>query len=375
MATFRDYIPELDGLRDISAMLVVLGHYGLGNVIPGTLGVTVFFFISGFLVTRQLLAEKEETGGIVLSGFFMRRLLRLWPALLVAVPVASFVNLLAGGSVTTPQVAAGLFYVTNYFAMFQTYHTGPGGMDSPLVVLWSLAVEVHFYLLFPLIFLILPGRKRLILLMIATILAVTIWRNHIADACIAEGAACTEGLPAFRTAFATEMRLDSILYGCLLAVLLTTRAVVPLTRLFQYRTTAVVSIVMLLASLLIRDPLYRAGLRYTLQGIAIFLLVGCLLFGPKIGGLRRALTLAPVIRLGKWSYSLYLWHLVVLVGAVPLLPASLWQTAILEMRPSLFWLLVVMPCLVIISVFIAALSYDAVEKPGLRLKQYLRRAS
>ncbi|MDB5368655.1 MAG: Acyltransferase [Roseomonas sp.] len=367
----HDYVAPLDGLRAVSIVLVVLGHFGLGALFPGTFGVTVFFFISGFLITRQLLAEQNETGRIHLGAFLIRRMLRLWPALIVVVPVAAIINVLAGGTTTTSQVMAGLFYFTNYLAQVQHYNTGPGGMDNPLMVLWSIAVEQHFYLIFPFVLLTMRNRPRLVAALLAIILGITAWRYDVAGRCVALGPACTEGLGAFRTAFSTEMRLDSILYGSLMAILLGTGAAPVLLRLFNAPSTLVAAIAVVLLSLLIRDPVFRSGLRYTVQGVSLFLGVGCVLFGRPYAWARRLLGSRPTVLLGRWSYSLYLWHLVVLAGALPLLPPDLWRPAILEMRPGLLWLAVVLPLLTAASVLLAIASYHLVERPPQQLRRYL----
>jgi peptidoglycan/LPS O-acetylase OafA/YrhL len=371
----HDYVAPLDGLRALSIILVVLGHYGLGSLLPGTFGVTVFFFISGFLITRQLMLEQAKKGQVQLGPFMVRRLLRLWPALIVVVPIASLINVQAGGTTSTGQVVAGLFYFTNYLALFEPYNTGPGGMDSPLAPLWSIGVELHFYMLFPFLFVAIRSRLRLIALLVAIALAIIAWRTLLAGQCVEAGPSCTAGLGAFRTAFSTDMRLDSILYGVLMSLLLSTGAAPFLLRLFNMRTTLVVALALVLLSLLIRDPTFRSSLRYTMQGVALFLGIGCVLFGPRHGWTRRLLASRPAVLLGRWSYSLYLWHLAVLVAVVPLLPDALWKSAILEMRPSLFWLAVVLPSLAAVSTVIAAVSYQWVERPPQRLRRYLRQAS
>ncbi|EHL96959.1 acyltransferase [Acetobacteraceae bacterium AT-5844] len=369
----HDYVAPLDGLRALSIILVVLGHYGLGSILPGTFGVTVFFFISGFLITRQLMVEQARRGTVRLGPFMTRRLLRLWPALIVVVPIASLINVEAGGVTTFPQVAAGLFYFTNYMALFEPYNTGPSGMDSPLAPLWSIGVELHFYVLFPFLFLAIRGRLRLIAVLLVLCVVIIAWRSVLAEQCIAAGPACTAGLGAFRTAFSTDLRLDSILYGVLMSLLLNTGAAPFLLRLFNRHVTLLVALLLVLLSLTIRDPAFRSSLRYVVQGVALFLGVGCVLFGERHGWTRRLLAWRPAVLLGQWSYSLYLWHLAVLVACVPLLPEALWKPAILEMRPSLFWLLVVMPAMAALSTAVAAASYYFVERPPQRLRRFLIR--
>ncbi len=369
----HDYVAPLDGLRAVSIVLVVLGHYGLGFLLPGTFGVTVFFFISGFLITRQLMAEQSKRGTVRLGPFMTRRLLRLWPALIVVVPVAALLNVMAGGTSSTRQVLAGLFYFTNYMALFEPYDTGPAGMDSPLAPLWSIGVEMHFYFLFPFLFLAIRSRVRLIAVLLGLCVVIIAWRSVLAGQCMEAGPACTQGLGAFRTAFSTDMRLDSILYGVLMSLLLSTGAATFLLRLFNSNVTLVVAFLLVVFSLVIRDPTFRASLRYVVQGVALFLGVGCVLFGDRHRWARRLLSHRPVILLGQWSYSLYLWHLAILVAIVPLLPESLWKPAILDMRPSLLWVLVVMPAAALLSTAVAAFSYTFIERPPQRLRRFLIR--
>src|ERR1700744_3779762 len=81
-------IPSLDGIRAVSVLIVVLSHAGLGQVIPGGFGVTIFFFLSGFLITTLLLAEYEETGRIDIPKFYLRRVFRLMPPLIISLLIA-----------------------------------------------------------------------------------------------------------------------------------------------------------------------------------------------------------------------------------------------------------------------------------------------
>ena len=86
--TDLEVIPSLDGIRAISVLIVVLGHSGLEDVVPGGLGVTIFFFLSGYLITTLMLTEYERTGGINILNFYTRRAFRLMPPLLVTLAIA-----------------------------------------------------------------------------------------------------------------------------------------------------------------------------------------------------------------------------------------------------------------------------------------------
>ena len=145
-------IPSLDGFRAVSVLIVMLSHAGFGHIIPGGLGVTIFFFLSGFLITTLLRSELGQTGTISIPNFYVRRFLRLGPPLVVVLSIAYglvFLGLQPGGA-SWGGFLAQLLYFANYYGLF----FDPGN-SIPLGsgVLWSLAVEEHFYLVYPLLFL------------------------------------------------------------------------------------------------------------------------------------------------------------------------------------------------------------------------------
>jgi peptidoglycan/LPS O-acetylase OafA/YrhL len=146
------YIPGLDGIRACAVMMVLIAHIGFEHIIPGGFGVTVFFFISGFLITRLLLAELGETGRIDLPRFYIRRFLRLLPALYVML-ILTGVLLIAMGDVPK------LWETVAAFTWTMNYHYAVLAFTNELRVapwehLWSLAVEEHFYLIYPLVLVI-----------------------------------------------------------------------------------------------------------------------------------------------------------------------------------------------------------------------------
>ena len=146
-------IPSLDGLRAVSIAIVFAAHVGLENRIPGGFGVTIFFVLSGFLITTLLRLENSRTGAVSFRGFYIRRAFRIWPlfyAVLGLAVVASWLGL-GTGEVSGTAVTAQAGHITNYWGIFRSgveYVQGTG-------LYWSLAVEEHFYLLFPLVFLLL----------------------------------------------------------------------------------------------------------------------------------------------------------------------------------------------------------------------------
>src|SRR5262249_39709282 len=137
------HIPKLDGLRAISALLVMLYHFGLP--IPAGLGVTCFFVISGFLITRLLLDGHERTRRVSLKDFYIRRSFRIFPAFYVYWAGIT-VWLVYRRHVIWGQAVSSFFYVCNYY---QGLHHYP---STPYSRTWSLGVEEQFYLLWPWVF-------------------------------------------------------------------------------------------------------------------------------------------------------------------------------------------------------------------------------
>ena len=156
-STFK-HRPDIDGLRAVAVLLVVLYHVGVPGITGGFVGVDVFFVISGFLITSLLVLEAETRGRISLADFYARRVRRLFPALMVVV----LVTLLLGAIWLLPvfgeqtklaksAVATSIYLSNFYFWKFTgNYFDGPAELE-PLLHTWSLAVEEQFYLFWPLL--------------------------------------------------------------------------------------------------------------------------------------------------------------------------------------------------------------------------------
>src|SRR5580658_4318026 len=146
-------IPSLDGFRAVSILIVFMSHAGLRQIIPGTFGVTVFFFLSGYLITTLLRLEWKETDAISLRHFYLRRVLRIFPPLYLTLAFASVVTLvgLLPGTLTWSAFGAQVMFLANYYKIYRAGFGMPPGM----LVLWSLAVEEHFYVGFPLLYIVL----------------------------------------------------------------------------------------------------------------------------------------------------------------------------------------------------------------------------
>jgi len=175
------YLPGLDGVRAVAVIAVLGYHFGVPHMDGGLLGVSVFFTLSGFLITGILITAWQRTGRIPLGRFYLGRARRLLPALAVVLLTVLAVTALVDRSALAKRwdetVAAG-FYVSNWF----TIRTGSSYFDlfsgpSPLEHLWSLAVEEQFYLIWPLLLLVLlkltGGRKPRVALIAAGLAAVS----------------------------------------------------------------------------------------------------------------------------------------------------------------------------------------------------------
>ncbi len=287
-------------------MLVFISHAGLGEVVPGGLGVTVFFFLSGFLITSLLRQEFAKTSDVSVKSFYIRRFLRLGPPLILTLLIA-YGLVLAGvhrGGATISGFLAQLFYFANYFALFfdPTHVKVPYGTG----VLWSLSVEEHFYLLFPIVFLLLARRysaKAMMHIFIVTCGVVLAWRLYLA---------AQPGFFVDRVFLATDTRLDSILFGSIFALGFdVARAPAPASRM-STRDAVLFACggLTLVATLVVRNEYFRNTLRYTLQGIAMMPLFYCAIVYAD-APLFRPLNWAWLRRIGVYSYSIYLIHYVV----------------------------------------------------------------
>jgi len=173
------YLPGLDGIRAIAVGSVVAYHLHAPYFDGGLLGVSVFFTLSGYLITSLLVRGFEQRGRVDLRSFWVRRARRLLPALLLLLPVVAVTTAIARPeklAATLRQVGCALLYVANWTTIargddyFQRF-SGPGPLDH----LWSLAIEEQFYIVWPLLVFALLWigtklrRARLVLLVIATI--------------------------------------------------------------------------------------------------------------------------------------------------------------------------------------------------------------
>ncbi|MFZ6849418.1 acyltransferase family protein [Undibacterium sp. RuRC25W] len=339
-ATHHTRIVALDGLRAVSILLVLLSHAWLGHIVPGGLGVTIFFFISGFIITRLMITEWDEAGRISIKKFYLRRVFRLMPALVVFVMISLCVMQRAGTQWTWIELASVFFYFANYFGIFIGFSDSL--LPSPLSITWSLAVEEHFYMIFPFVFLgLISVPKRFLTVIFSLVLIVLAWRVYLVYG------VGLEHLVHYRIYKATDTRVDSIMYGTGFAILLARypRAIA----LLQRRETLVFGVMAMLYSLISRDENFRESYRYSLQGIALACMFSYLVLKDTFAS--RFLSLGLLNYLGKISYSLYLyqWLVFAIITAwIPALSLSLRITIMIG-----------------VSIVLADLSYRFVERPCL----------
>lgn len=346
-------VAGLDGLRAFAVAVVVAFHLTPGAVIGGYLGVDVFFVVSGFIITRLLLIERARTGSIRLGAFWKRRARRLLPALVVLLLACSTVALLVGGDVLVglgAQLLTALTFSSNWYFIAAGSDYFAATAPELFRNLWSLAVEEQFYLLWPIVLLlvILRARRgtRIVLLAVAT-----------AASALAMALLLTPGDPT-RVYYGTGTHAFGLTLGALLAVLgqwWSTRALEwPRAARRWLGWVGVVALLGLVALAAVMpgaaDWTYRGGL----LGVAVLtaLVIAALLVPAS--PLARVLELGPLRWIGERSYGIYLWHwpVIVLLGAM--LPT--WTS-----DPALAWALGGIAAAITLAA--AALSFRYVETP------------
>jgi peptidoglycan/LPS O-acetylase OafA/YrhL len=297
-AEFRS---DIEGLRGISILLVLLFHAGLPWTPGGFIGVDVFFVISGFLITGKLWRESQAAGGLDITRFYAWRIRRLLPAALVAVGLITLIGLLLAAPLNRSEMAAdgaaSALSLANMRFIGSVDYFAPTSSPSPFLHFWSLSVEEQFYLVWPALILLLTwgggGRRRVIAALLAAVLAsfaLSLW--------------LTDASPA-RAFYLLPTRVWQLGAGGLLALLLvagTSRR----AGLIAWLGLAAI----LFASVVLTPEMPYPGLAALPPTLgAVALLYG----GAAPSGPLRVLTSAPLRFLGKISYSLYLWHWPLLV--------------------------------------------------------------
>ena len=296
-------IPTLDGWRALAVIWVCCYHGNTilflpGGILPnrfirgvstqGELGVEMFFGLSGFLITTRLIRERKRSGEVSLGSFYLRRAFRILPAALAYLAVVA--ALAAEGLIprlSHHEMTSALFFWRNY---------GPRGQATGHY--WSLALEEHFYFLWPAAFCFISNERRLRKLAIGVALGIAVWRTIDTHFQIAHS--IFPLIPAWE--FRTDLRLDSILWGCIVALSMPS-VEIAIARVGGLRAQicAAFAFIVFAGLRLFKVPFAAAGLAATIP-----LMIAATVAAPTV--ISRVLDRSPLRFIGRMSYSLYLWQ-------------------------------------------------------------------
>lgn len=289
------YRADIDGLRSIAVMAVVLFHSFPKWFRGGFVGVDVFFVISGYLITRLILKELKESQ-FRLSEFYSRRVQRIFPALCLVM----IVSLLMGGFRMWSdefhelglEITAGAGFFSNFLFWSQSGYFDADSTRKPLLHLWSLAVEEQFYLIWPLLILWFHRlRLKLLTLFTLTALISLAWCIHIGT---------SDSAQAF---YSPISRIWEFLAGAILAYS-------PQNKTSKRETLSALGILMVIASVLMLSPhTIWPGLWTLVPVVGSMILIG---FGTGSMVNQRILSHPILVKVGLFSYPLYLWHWIIL---------------------------------------------------------------
>lgn len=353
MGKKRRYITGLDGIRAIAVIMVLAYHLKLALFKSGFLGVTVFFVLSGYLITDILISEVEEEGTIDLKNFWLRRIRRLVPAVMSMAVVIIFVSAVVNRVIFTKgckDFLASVLGFNNWWQIFnKVSYFEAAGVPSPFTHCWSLAIETQFYLIYPLILLGIyklaksrgEGRAKrgllfagvtLLLALISVILMIVLFDPQ---------------QDASRVYYGTDTRAFSLLFGALLAILWEYRMV-------PRRLSASVNMVLgsvSFAVLLVMTIAINGSSNFWYRGGQFFGTILTVLMVYAVSGRKTWLSRFlsnPVLKwIGDRSYSIYLWHYPIILLISKGIKASWWITLIE----------------IVLSVVLAELSYRFIETP------------
>ena len=361
------YLPSIDSLRALAVLAVIIYHVDVNYLPGGFLGVDLFFVLSGYLISSLIIKEFRKTGTVNLYNFYIRRARRLLPAVYFMITVGLVVMVLFNEVLLRKSHLDAIFgyiYSSNWWYIFHKLdYFDSFGAQSPFKHLWSLAIEEQFYMIFPLLFLLVNGKKKskdgtyklnknflyvvlglILVSLIAHILLFDI--NNIS-----------------RIYFGTDTRAFSLLVGVVGAILY------PMERLHSkvtpqqnmiYSVVSLVSIATLITVMVYTSEyntwLYRGGFLL----VAILGLIVIISSGKQHTLMSKLLSFKPVVFIGKISYSLYLWHFPILVLTTPVSEIG---------NPNIIFVIL----RVILTFVLATASYVFVETPIRKLgfKNYI----
>ena len=339
-------VPGLDGLRALSIAIVVAGHFFLSRHGGGfaAVGVYIFFVISGFIITRLMFLELKQHGSLRVGAFYRRRAIRLLPALVLYMLVMVLLATLFGAPAPLGEIGSVFFYYSNYLMTWDALHGTEHAL--PIGAFWSLSVEEHFYLLAPLVFVAVRGSVKSMLIFAVSACLVPLLIRMAYVACWPD---IVDHLVTYRN---SETRFDSIAFGVLLAVLCESRLREDTVRVLSSWAAALAGLVLIGASLMVGDTIFKETIRFSLLSLGCVPLVCAVVFGNRMGLVQRLANAPVVVWIGRLSYSIYVWHLGIAYVADHLGLARLGhgRLALLDLAASLV---------------AALISYVAVEQPSI----------
>jgi peptidoglycan/LPS O-acetylase OafA/YrhL len=314
----RGFRPDVEGLRAIAIISVLLCHAGVPFLAGGYVGVDVFFVISGFLITKLLVGEMEKRGTVSLRGFYARRAKRLLPLsalLLATVGILSIVlfSPLRATETSGDIIASALYFANWHFAAQSVDYFAQGLEPSPVLHLWSLAIEEQFYLVWPTLMLLATWWARRKGKAVRPILRFTVLIVFVAS--LVAGILLTDATPA-AAYFSTFARAWELALGAGLALL----GVVKLPRRLAAAIgwIGIAAIVYACFAFDAQTPFPGVAALIPTLGAAAVILAGTSVFAKPGWAPEWVLSLPPVRHVGRISYSWYLWHWPFLIFAAAL---------------------------------------------------------
>lgn len=351
------YLPSIDSLRALAVLAVIIYHVDVNYLPGGFLGVDLFFVLSGYLISSLIIKEYKKTGSLNLYNFYIRRARRLLPAVYFMITVVLVVMVMFNGVLLKKSHLDAIFgyiYSSNWWYIFHKLdYFDSFGSQSPFKHLWSLAIEEQFYMIFPLLFLLINGKKktkdgsyklnRNFLYVILGVILVSLIAHII----------LFDINNISRIYFGTDTRAFSLLVGVVGAILypmdkLNTK--ITLQENLVYSVVSLISIAALITIMIYTSEyntwMYRGGFLL----VAILGIIIIISSGKQHTVMAKLLSFKPVVFIGKISYSLYLWHFPVLVLTTPVSEIG---------KPNIFFVVL----RVILTFILAIISYALVETP------------
>jgi len=340
------YAPHLDGIRGAAFLMIFVSHLCHINFLTyfGRISVLLFLFVSGFLITRLLIKEEGKHGSVNIQSFYIRRMLRLYPGLLFMLLVVCLVLWFNNLSIHWPGIFSGIFYYTNYELIYAGF---PKDYPKFFDALWSLSVQEHFYLAFPVIFAFLYKKPYFLGILFSLILIVLVFRFYNLV-----GLAPSEYFLA--SYFPTHARVDTILIGALSAILVFQKKSRWYISWLTNRWPLIIGLTIMIGTYLNTNLYFQATIAFSLYGLALFLIVPSLEFYYKESVFMKALQNPTMLIIGKLSYSLYLFHWVAINTS-----KMYFKTNTLEYYS---WSIVG-------TASLALISYHFIEKPVINLRR------